>query len=317
MRLLLIAAPSALATAVILPAVRRAAGHGGIELVGVVDAEWERPRLGVPLRALAGRLARPARSGAPRAPVLDPLRVVAARERIPHLAPRRRGVNDPAVVRRIAEEIRPDVALSLMTPQLLGPELLAACGGRVVNYHDGLLPAYRGVHATGWSLYNGESRTGFSFHLMSERLDEGPVIVDGAIPVARGSTAAELEAEKAAAAATAVGEALALAAAGDGGWAQRESDGVGYYSRAATAAVTTVDDPGGCRWEDLDLRLRAFGQLDVRLAGRTWPVTALRTVSGSGAALAFTTADGVRAQPRLCADLPVAAYRAYRALRRR
>ncbi len=72
-------------------------------------------------------------------------------------------------------------------------------------------------------------------------------------------------------------------------------------------------------WGELERRLWAFELLELELAGERWEVTALRRVAASARhpALAFTTADGVRAEPSRFVHLPLALYRAYRPLRRR
>ena len=61
-----------------------------------------------------------------------------------------------SIFRRDRAEIAPDASLALMVGQIFRGPLLDACR-RPINFHDGLLPNYRGVAATGWSVYRGES----------------------------------------------------------------------------------------------------------------------------------------------------------------
>jgi len=76
----------------------------------------------------------------------------------------------------------PDVAISVACPQKFSIELLNIFT-KSVNYHDSLLPKYRGTHSTAFSLYYGEKTTGYTFHYMDENFDSGNIIAQGHIPV--------------------------------------------------------------------------------------------------------------------------------------
>ncbi len=45
-----------------------------------------------------------------------------------------------------------------------------------INLHPSLLPSYRGATPTNWMIRNGESIVGLTAHLVTESVDEGPVI---------------------------------------------------------------------------------------------------------------------------------------------
>ncbi len=63
--------------------------------------------------------------------------------------------------------------------------LLDAFPGRIVNLHDSDLPSYPGLHATRDAIYAGESETRSSAHIVTAKLDAGPVIQRSrAFPVA-------------------------------------------------------------------------------------------------------------------------------------
>jgi hypothetical protein len=83
--------------------------------------------------------------------------------------------------------------------------------------------------------------------------------------------------------------------------------------------ITSIGDPGTLSWEELERRLRAFAVLTISIDGEPCPVTRLRRV-GSGRPrrpeLAFTTLDGVLAEPSRLRHLPVPLHRAYRHMRR-
>lgn len=203
-----------------------------------------------------------------------------------------RDVNQPALVERVRQELRPSLSFSFYVIQRFRPALLAACG-RVVNYHNGYLPHYAGLKATGWSLYRGEKESGFAFHYMDEAIDRGPLLLRAALPVEPGESAARLDRRKAQEAARRLPEILQRALDGDPGEPQEE--GGSYFDRAACRAIARVDDPSALSAAELERRLRAFGSLELTLGGRRFRVDALRRVPRPGAAgrlPVFASADG-------------------------
>ena len=68
-----------------------------------------------------------------------------------------------------------DLTFSLACPQILKEKTILTFG-RIVNYHDSLLPKYGGVHATEWSLFFEEKYTGYTYHFINNQIDEGNII---------------------------------------------------------------------------------------------------------------------------------------------
>jgi len=75
-----------------------------------------------------------------------------------------------------AESKAPDVLVSVAATQKFEPRLFAVPTGWTINIHSSLLPEYRGVSPSFWSLLNEEPKTGVSVHLMDEDLDSGDLI---------------------------------------------------------------------------------------------------------------------------------------------
>lgn len=80
---------------------------------------------------------------------------------------------------------------------ILPSAFLAEWAGRVVNVHPSLLPLHGGpgmygarVHAA--VLSAGETRTGASVHVVTDRVDAGPVLLQEAVPVLPSDTPAAL-----------------------------------------------------------------------------------------------------------------------------
>jgi len=76
--------------------------------------------------------------------------------------------------------------------RLVGPRLLSAFAGRVINVHPSLLPAFPGAHAVRDALAAGAAVTGVTVHLVDDTLDGGPVVLAEAVPVLAGDTEATL-----------------------------------------------------------------------------------------------------------------------------
>jgi len=80
----------------------------------------------------------------------------------------------------------PDLVISAGFMKLLAADFLAAYPGRVVNTHPALLPAFPGMHAARDALAYGVKVTGCTLFVISEGVDDGPVIAQAAVPVEDG-----------------------------------------------------------------------------------------------------------------------------------
>lgn len=76
--------------------------------------------------------------------------------------------------------------------RIVGDELLGAYGGRIVNVHPSLLPAFRGAHAIEQALEYGVKVFGVTIHWVDATLDGGRIIAQRAFAY-EGDDAAELE----------------------------------------------------------------------------------------------------------------------------
>lgn len=77
--------------------------------------------------------------------------------------------------------------------RIVGDVLLGAYGGRIVNIHPSLLPAFRGAHAIEQALAYGVKVFGVTIHYVDAELDGGKIIAQRAFPY-EGEDIAELEA---------------------------------------------------------------------------------------------------------------------------
>ena len=83
----------------------------------------------------------------------------------------------------IAEELKPDVVVSVAAPEVFRKPLLNVPAITCINIHSGRLPVYRGMMPNFWQLLNGESHATITIHEMAEKLDAGGVIATHEFPL--------------------------------------------------------------------------------------------------------------------------------------
>lgn len=76
--------------------------------------------------------------------------------------------------------------------RLLSPAFVARWAGRLVNIHPSLLPKYKGLDTHARALVAEDKVAGCSVHLVTDELDDGPVIARGEVPVLPGDTPDDL-----------------------------------------------------------------------------------------------------------------------------
>jgi phosphoribosylglycinamide formyltransferase 1 len=78
---------------------------------------------------------------------------------------------------------RPDLVVSAGFMKLVGPAVLEAFGGRLINTHPALLPAFPGAHAVRDALAAGATVTGATVHQVDAGLNTGPVLAQREVAV--------------------------------------------------------------------------------------------------------------------------------------
>jgi phosphoribosylglycinamide formyltransferase 1 len=83
-------------------------------------------------------------------------------------------------------EYAPDVIVSAGFMRIIGPRVLQAFPGRIINTHPAYLPEFPGAHAVRDALAAGVSQTGCTVHVVDEGIDTGPIIVQERVPIQPG-----------------------------------------------------------------------------------------------------------------------------------
>ena len=72
--------------------------------------------------------------------------------------------------------------------RLLTPYLVNAWHNRMINIHPALLPSFKGLHTHERALETGVRLHGATVHFVSAEMDDGPIIIQGAVPGLDGDT---------------------------------------------------------------------------------------------------------------------------------
>jgi len=84
------------------------------------------------------------------------------------------------------------VAISWFYSQIIKPEDLACYSTGILNMHGGKIPEYRGASVMHWSIINGESELGVTWHRMVEKVDAGPILAEDVIQIPPEASAWEM-----------------------------------------------------------------------------------------------------------------------------
>jgi phosphoribosylglycinamide formyltransferase 1 len=83
-----------------------------------------------------------------------------------------------------------DVELVLLAGymKIVTPVLVKAYENRMMNIHPSLLPSFPGLNVQKKALDHGVKLSGCTVHFVTEGVDEGPIIIQAAVPILEGDT---------------------------------------------------------------------------------------------------------------------------------
>jgi methionyl-tRNA formyltransferase len=132
------------------------------------------------------------------------------------------------------EELAPDVATVVAYGKILPAPLLAVPRLGFVNLHFSLLPEYRGAAPVQRAVMDGRSVSGVSIMVLTEGMDEGPVLATAEEPIEDDDTAGSLGDRLAVAGSTRLVGVLAAYGAGELVPVEQEHDRATYAPKITT-----------------------------------------------------------------------------------
>ena len=134
--------------------------------------------------------------------------------------------HEDAILEALAA-LQPDIICLAGYMRLLSGRFIAPYEGRILNIHPSLLPLFPGLHTHQRALDAGMKVAGCTVHLVTEGMDEGPILAQAAVPVRAGDDAETLAARVLKAEHQLYAAALRKFAAGEAGdRAEIQADGV-------------------------------------------------------------------------------------------
>lgn len=101
--------------------------------------------------------------------------------------------HEDAILAQLAA-IAPDIVCLAGYMRLLSGRFIAPYEGRILNIHPSLLPLFPGLHTHQRALDAGMKLAGCTVHLVTEGMDEGPIVAQAAVAITEGDTAETLAA---------------------------------------------------------------------------------------------------------------------------
>jgi len=77
----------------------------------------------------------------------------------------------------------PDIAISINWKTRIDGEVIDCFQYGIINAHIGDLPRYRGNATPNWAIISGETEVVLTLHLMSDKLDTGPILLKEKFPI--------------------------------------------------------------------------------------------------------------------------------------
>jgi natural product biosynthesis luciferase-like monooxygenase protein len=85
-----------------------------------------------------------------------------------------------------------DYVFSVTNLSVLPSEVIALARVAAINFHDGPLPEYAGLNTPVWALLNGEREYGITWHLMTDKVDQGAILAQRRFAIDENETALSL-----------------------------------------------------------------------------------------------------------------------------
>lgn len=152
-------------------------------------------------------------------------------------------VNSDAFLEHLRDR-KVEFIMSISGTQLYKKRLREQTPKGIVNCHGALLPNYRGLMPSFWTLANGETEGGVSVHFVDAKLDNGPILVQRGYRINPWDSLEDLMARSKDLAAEAIIECVKLVEAGDPPLIPNPEEGSTHFSMPTRADLQRLRDKG-------------------------------------------------------------------------
>ena len=84
------------------------------------------------------------------------------------------------------------LVVSASSTYLVPAKVIANPFMTIINWHNALLPLHKGRNAEAWAIYEGDTKTGITWHLITKDVDAGDIILSSPIEITSDMTALSL-----------------------------------------------------------------------------------------------------------------------------
>src|SRR5205085_12074462 len=88
-----------------------------------------------------------------------------------------------SLLQQAIDRYSPDLVVLAGFMRILTPGFVEHYAGRMLNIHPSLLPSFPGLHTHRQALAAGVKLHGCTVHVVTPSLDNGPIVIQGAVPV--------------------------------------------------------------------------------------------------------------------------------------
>lgn len=143
-----------------------------------------------------------------------------------------------AAFRADLRQLGVELIVSISGTQFYGKKLREQTPAGIINCHGALLPKYRGLMPSLWTLVNGEREGGVSVHFVDEKIDNGPIVVQRRYRINPFDTLEDIMSRSKDLAAEAIIEAVRLIETGDFNLLPNPESEATFYSMPTRADIS-------------------------------------------------------------------------------
>lgn len=92
-------------------------------------------------------------------------------------------INDDVSLLQALKTLQPDLIILAGYMRIISAPIIQAFAGKIINIHPSLLPKYRGLDTHKRVLEAGDSDHGTTVHIVTEVLDDGPILAQERISI--------------------------------------------------------------------------------------------------------------------------------------
>ena len=97
-------------------------------------------------------------------------------------------------VYEVVKQFKPDLVILAGYMKILTKSFISSFQDKIINIHPSLLPKYPGLNTHQRALNSKDAISGATVHFVTEKLDSGPIIIQGEVPIFPNDTEQSLRA---------------------------------------------------------------------------------------------------------------------------